>query len=153
VRQVLFVCLGNICRSPMAHGVMSSLVDGRGWGDEVLVDSAGTGAHHLGEPPDRRTLAVLRRHGLDLEHHARQVRDADFERFDWILAMDKHNLAWLRERCPEPRLGRLALVTERVGGADVDDPYYGGMDGFERCYAQLVGACSSWLPALVAPVG
>ena len=148
MKQVLFVCLGNICRSPMAHGIFADLVERAGLSDELLVDSAGTGAYHIGEPPDRRTLAVLSRHGIQLDHRARQVRDRDFERFDRILAMDTSNLETLRQSCPPSLRDRVHRVLDPVGGGDVGDHYYGGAAGFEQNYQQLSEACAAWLRQL-----
>lgn len=141
--RVLFVCLGNICRSPMAQGIFAHRAEQAG--RDLLADSAGTAAYHLGQHPDRRTLAVLKRHGVFLDHRARQVQDRDFERFDWILAMDTANLQELARRCPEHRRDRLARVLEPVGGGDVADPYYGGTEGFEENFRQLNEAADAWL--------
>ena len=142
--RVLFVCLGNICRSPMARGIFEHVAE-RAGRDDLSFDAAGTAAHHVGEPPDRRALAALRRRGVDVEHRARQVAARDFERFDWILAMDGTNLQDLRARCPADHQRRLARVLDPIGGGDVADPYYGGAEGFDRVHDQLRAAADAWL--------
>ena len=135
--RVLFVCLGNICRSPTAEGVFKQLVDARGLADRIDVDSAGTGGWHVGDPPDPRTVRAARARGLDLSTlRARQVTRADFERFDHVLAMDEANLRALQLLRPQaPHRARLRLFLScapDVGCVEVPDPYDGGPDGFER---------------------
>ena len=141
--RILFVCLGNICRSPMAEGVLLGLIEQRGLSG-IEVDSAGTAAYHAGEPPDPRTREVLERNGSPCRGRARQVRAEDFERFDVIFAMDRSNLRNLQRICPERHAHKVRLV---LGDADVEDPYYGGPEGFQRNYEQLVDALSAWLEA------
>src|SRR5687768_10697322 len=121
--KVLFVCLGNICRSPTAEGVMRHLLRERGLEDEVTVESAGTGAWHVGEPPDRRSTDAARRRGIALEGAARQVRASDFEEFELIVAMDRSNLRDLLAIAPDEAHDRIRLLLDE---ADVPDPYYGG---------------------------
>lgn len=139
--RILFVCLGNICRSPMAQGVMAGLLAGRDAG----VDSAGTGAWHVGEPPDRRAQAAALAQGVDLSgQRARQVCAADFERFDHIIAMDRANLAELRRLAPKggaarARLAVLLAFDPLATGSDVPDPYYEG--GFDAVFAMIARAC------------
>jgi protein-tyrosine phosphatase len=133
--KVLFVCLGNICRSPTAEGVLRAL-GAREFPELALeVDSAGTANYHVGEPPDRRTVAAARRRGYDLAPlRARQVADSDFWRFDYVLAMDHANLAEL-ERHRDSATARIALFLEfapECGSAEVPDPYYGGVEDFEH---------------------
>jgi low molecular weight protein-tyrosine phosphatase len=133
--RILFVCLGNICRSPTAEGVLR-VIAAREYPDlELEVDSAGTADYHVGEPPDRRTVAAARRRGYDLSSlRARQVQREDFTRFNYVLAMDRANLAEL-ERLQPKSPARLALFLEFASGADeleVPDPYYGGLEDFER---------------------
>ncbi|MDX9859502.1 MAG: low molecular weight protein-tyrosine-phosphatase [Rhodospirillales bacterium] len=134
--NVLFVCLGNICRSPAAEGVFRALVEREGLADRIACDSAGTGSWHVGKVPDARMRAAAKRRGYDLESlRGRQVTVGDFERFDYVLAMDGENLANLTVLCPpgrEGRLGRLLDFAPGAGRRDVPDPYYGGADGFER---------------------
>ena len=143
--SVLFVCLGNICRSPMAEGLLQHLVRERGLADRYRIESAGTAAYHVGELPDRRTLAVLRAHGISLHSRSRQVRDSDFDEFDWILAMDQSNYRNLMRICPDHRVERVHKTLEPLGGGDVQDPYYGGPSGFDDNYAELEEALGAWL--------
>jgi protein-tyrosine phosphatase len=134
--KVLFVCTGNICRSPTAHGVFRDLVRSQGLDGVIEVDSAGTHAYHVGQPPDDRSVAAARRRGVILDElRARQVGKTDFDTFDLILAMDRGHLGLLAGRCPPLRRDRLALFLSfapQLGLQDVPDPYYGGGDGFER---------------------
>ena len=134
--SVLFVCLGNICRSPTAHGVFSAQVAEAGLADRIAIDSAGTGAWHVGEPPDGRATAAALQRGYDLSGlRARQVDPADFERFHYILAMDRSNLSHLEAMRPAGYRGHLGLFLEfhpRPPTREVPDPYYGGDRGFEE---------------------
>lgn len=145
---VLFVCLGNICRSPTAHGVFENLVFDRGLAQAITVDSCGTGDWHVGQAPDRRAALEARRRGYGLDHlRARQVVPADFERFDYILAMDRMNLADLQAMRPGGFDGHLGLFLEFAPGvnvAEVPDPYYGVDDGFSLVL-DLVEAASEGL--------
>ena len=132
---VLFVCMGNICRSPTAEGVFRHHVESAGLSDAVEIDSAGTHAYHVGEPPDQRARAAAERRGMSLEGiRARRVSSDDYERFDYIIAMDEDNLYRLRQEAPEEHKAQLRLFLEFSGGAEteVPDPYYGGTAGFER---------------------
>lgn len=133
--NVLFVCMGNICRSPTAEGVFRHHVEKAGLSDRFLIDSAGTHAYHVGEPADRRARAAAERRGMSLEGiHARRVAAEDYERFDYIVAMDEDNLARLREEAPEEHSAQIRLFLEFTEGSEseVPDPYYGGAAGFER---------------------
>lgn len=134
--SVLFVCMGNICRSPTAEGVFRRLVDERAPGLDLEIDSAGTHDYHVGEPPDERAVAAAARRGIDLGRlRARQVADADFERFDLIVAMDRLNREALLARSPESCRERIRLFMEFAGSSELDDvpdPYYGGPVGFEQ---------------------
>ena len=138
---VLFVCLGNICRSPLAEGVFRAEVRRRGKEDLFDIDSCGTGGWHAGENPDRRSQAVARAHGLDISRHrARQLAPEDFGRFPVMVAMDPDNAAVLRRHVPAGASTRvIELVDFLPGGGEteVPDPYYGGIEGFERVYALL----------------
>jgi protein-tyrosine phosphatase len=134
--KVLFVCTGNICRSPTAEGVFRALVAAEGLGDRIATDSAGTHGYHIGAPPDQRSSAAARRRGVVLDDlRARKVSVADFDEFDLVLAMDRSHHDILARLCPKGREGRLALFMDFAPGwgiKDVPDPYYGGADGFER---------------------
>ncbi|KWE90950.1 phosphotyrosine protein phosphatase [Burkholderia ubonensis] len=149
---ICFVCLGNICRSPTAEGVMRHQVEAAGLADRIDVDSAGTGDWHVGEPPDVRAQAVARTRGYDLSAlRARQVSAADFERFDLLLAMDEANLAELRRRCPVQHRDKVRLLMEFAPGAtasEVADPYFGGAQGFEQVLDQCEAACRGLLDTL-----
>jgi protein-tyrosine phosphatase len=134
--SVLFVCMGNICRSPTAEAVFRHRAALAGLARYVEVGSAGTGNWHVGDPPDRRAIAHAARRGYDLTKlRARQVVVDDFERFGWILAMDRSNLRELTSLRPEGFRGHLGLfldVAPSIGVREVPDPYYGGREGFER---------------------
>jgi protein-tyrosine phosphatase len=133
---VLFVCMGNICRSPTAEGVFRAVAKRAGWAKKLLIDSAGTHDYHLGEPPDARAIASALRRGYDIQKlRARQVEAKDFLRFQWILAMDHNNLRRLIEMRPKEHEGHVGLLLDlapHLGVREVPDPYYGGPDGFER---------------------
>jgi len=128
--------MGNICRSPTAEGVLRQLLDAHGLSGRVEVDSAGTHAYHVGEPPDGRAQAAARRRGIELGgQRARQVTHDDFTRFDRILAMDRENLALLHAQCPPQARHKVELFLAYApasGRHDVPDPYYGGTQGFEE---------------------
>ncbi|MGL4318741.1 MAG: low molecular weight protein-tyrosine-phosphatase [Pseudomonas sp.] len=133
--KVLFVCLGNICRSPTAEGVFRQRLQAAGLAEQVQVDSAGTGDWHVGKAPDQRTRLAAQRRGYDLAPlRARQVAVEDFQRFDLILAMDQSNLAHLKALRPGSAVAELDLFLRRYQLAldEVPDPYYGGEDGFEQ---------------------
>lgn len=134
--KVLFVCMGNICRSPMAEGVFRNYLEQHGGGLSVTIDSAGTHGYHSGHPPDHRAQAAVSRQGLDIaDLKARSVEPSDFERFNYILAMDQDNLEWLLSEASEEFHHKIRLYLDfsrQSPGADVPDPYYGGPMGFER---------------------
>ena len=134
--SVLFVCMGNICRSPTAEGVFRKLVADAGLEHRIRVDSAGTHAYHVGEKPDRRAAAAAARRGFSLDGiSARRVMDADFASFDYIIAMDEDNLFNLEQARPDDTHARLRLFLDFAtsgGTREVPDPYYGGAAGFER---------------------
>lgn len=134
-RSVLFVCMGNICRSPTAEAVFRAQASQAGLEQKLLIDSAGIGDWHVGQPPDSRAIAHGRRRGYDLSAlRARQVVVDDFARFDWILAMDLRNLRDLKALCPPTFAGHLGLFLDLVpdiGRREIPDPYFGGASGFE----------------------
>jgi protein-tyrosine phosphatase len=142
--KVLFVCMGNICRSPTAQGVFADLLRREGLTALVHVDSAGTHAYHTGSAPDPRAQAAARRRGIDLgPQAARQIQRDDFEHFDYILAMDRENLALLREMCPaqlDHKVGLLLEHAPHLGIEEVPDPYYGGSAGFDRVLDMVLEA-------------
>ena len=133
--KVLMVCLGNICRSPTAHGLFEDLVAKKGLSEQIIVDSAGTSGWHIGSPPDRRSQAAARKRGYDLSaQRGRQATAADFARFDYILAMDEDNLYNLKQLAPPDYAGHLGLFLEfstQMEYDEVPDPYHGGDAGFE----------------------
>lgn len=146
--RVLFVCMGNICRSPLAHGVFEHLVADTGFDDRVEVDSAGTHAYHVGEAPDPRSQEVALRNRIDLSgQRARKVVAGDFERFDYVLAMDRQNHQILAQLCPPGLDHKLRMFMEfapELNVAEVPDPYYGGPTGFDYVF-DLVRAASDGL--------
>jgi len=133
--SVLFVCMGNICRSPTAEGVFRHAVNEAGLAEKITADSAGTHAYHVGNPPDRRAMAAAERRGVSLSGlRARKVSDSDFEEFDYVIAMDEENRMQLLEQAPEEHQGKVQLFLSFVDSieTEVPDPYYGGAAGFER---------------------
>jgi len=150
---VLFVCLGNICRSPLAEGVFRAVVEERGEAANYVIDSAGTGGWHVGSAPDPRSIRIAAAHGIDISGQTcRQVADGDFERFDLIFGMDGSNVADLKSRASPRDRGRIHLLTDFAHGAskDVPDPYYGGPDGFLSVYRMIRAACESVADQLAA---
>jgi protein-tyrosine phosphatase len=152
VVRIVFVCMGNICRSPTAEGVMRHLLEQEGLTGEIEVDSAGTGAWHAGSPPDRRAAAAARARGIALEGSARQVVEEDFEAFDLLLCADAENVAALRAIAPSGTEDRIRLLRSfdpaGDGDLDVPDPYYGGDQGFEDVLDQVQAACRGLLSEL-----
>jgi len=147
--RVLFVCMGNICRSAMAEGVFRHLIRQAGLDDVVTVASAGTHAFHAGEGPDKRAQATAAKRGYDLSDlRARRVEDVDFERFDLILAMDWDNLSLLQQMAPKKAHHKLQLLmrfaTEHES-ATIPDPYYGAQQGFEQALDFIEDACAGLL--------
>ena len=133
--SVLFVCMGNICRSPTAEGVFRHFVDEAALADNIEIDSAGTHAYHVGEPADRRSRSAAQRRGMSLEGiKARRVTDDDFEKFDYVIAMDRDNHRLLVEQADAAYHERISLFLDfaDVSEQEVPDPYYGGSAGFER---------------------
>lgn len=151
--SVLFVCLGNICRSPLAEAALRQYAHQKGI--EVVVDSAGTGGWHVGSAPDPRAQRVAQRHGIDISgYKARQVKAADFKRFTHIIALDRNNLADLRRLQPTGATAELGLLLDHVAGRrgeDVIDPYFGEDAGFEVTWSDVHAAAESLLPKLTGP--
>lgn len=142
------VCMGNICRSPLAHGRFEHLVLESGLASRISVDSAGTHAYHVGEPPDRRSLQTAMQRGIDISgQRARKVSLADFEAFDYLLAMDRDNLSILLSLAPAEHAHKVRLFLDfapELQEREVPDPYYGGQSGFELVY-DLIDAASQGL--------
>ena len=151
-KKVLFVCLGNICRSPMAEGIFAHLVRERGLEGRYRIDSAGTGDWHVGQPPDRRAIAAAHKRGVPLPSVCRQVRASDFEEFDLIVAMDRNNRRDLEALAPAPLKGKIRSMREyepgEGRGGDVPDPYYGGPYEFDVVYEMLLRCCGRLLDEL-----
>ena len=159
-QRILFVCLGNICRSPAAEGVFLHLIAREGLEDQFVVDSAGTGGWHVGNPADRRIRAAAERRGIHLPSCARQIELADFTSFDRILTMDDDNLrnvkALGRELGNRPGLARVEPMTSycrQHSATHVPDPYYGGEQGFEHVLDLLDDACAGLLESLLQESG
>jgi protein-tyrosine phosphatase len=143
VHSILFVCLGNICRSPLAEGVFGAVVARRGEAARYRLDSAGTGAWHLGSAPDPRSIAVAARHGVDIGgQKARKLDVGDYAAFDLILAMDRSNLDDIEALAPAGGKARLDLFLRAATGEarEVPDPYYGGTSGFDDVYRMVLQA-------------
>lgn len=142
--NVLFVCLGNICRSPTAHGVFQQVVLDAGMADQIHIDSAGTGDWHVGHGPDKRAVATAKSRGYDMSDLiARQVSAEDFGKFDYVLAMDKQNLADLQAMAPKDYGGHVGLFlafARHHAMDEVPDPYYGGDQGFEAVFEMVEDA-------------
>lgn len=151
--SILFVCLGNICRSPLAEGVFGDVVRAGGLSHRFRVDSAGIGAWHVGSAPDPRSIAVAARHGVDISGQAaRKIAPADFEAFDVILGMDRSNVDDLKQLAGPRHGGKIGLYMEAALGArrDVPDPYFGGPDGFDDVYRMIREASGALAEKLVA---
>ena len=151
--NILFVCLGNICRSPLAEGIFQNLVDNKKLSGQIFCDSAGTSGWHIGEPPDRRSEAIANQHGLTLNHSGRQLDKEDFQNYDYIIAMDKHNLEDIKnssgfESFDSSRLFLMRKFDAEGKGKDVPDPYFGGPEGFENVYQMLDRSCKKFLEYL-----
>lgn len=151
-RRILFVCLGNICRSPAAEGIMKSIVEEEG-GVGYVIDSAGTGRYHIGQLPDPRMRVHARRRGLELDHHCRQVTPSDFDDFDLIIGMDSSNIANLHAIAPSPEAeGKIMAMGDFFNKSawynHVPDPYYEGEEGFEVVLDLLQDGCRNLYNAI-----
>ena len=156
--SILFVCLGNICRSPAVEGVMRHRVEQRGLADRIAIDSAGTIGYHAGKPADPRMRAAARRRGYDLTSRARRVERADLDQYDLIVAMDANNLADLRALHPSPRaeirmLGSFSTWADPDDPPNVPDPYYGGDSGFEAVLDMIEKACDPVIDHVLRSLG
>lgn len=147
--KVLFVCLGNICRSPTAHGVLEKQIKNHNLATQIQVDSCGTGSWHIGHAPDQRTLDAASKRGYDLSHiRARRLCAEDFQTFDYILAMDTRNLADVIKNAPLNYPGKIQLLldySQEKSVLEVPDPYYGGEQGFDQVFHLVEEACASLL--------
>jgi len=153
--RILFVCMGNICRSPTAEGILRAKLDAAGLTEVVELDSAGTGDWHVGKAPDPRAIQAAAGRGYAIgDLRARQVAEDDFQRFDLILAMDQDNLAWLEQlRLDEGAVPELFLARQGLAVDEVPDPYYGGAAGFERVLDLLESACDGLVAEVAARHG
>jgi len=146
--KVLFVCMGNICRSPTAHGVFEYMVNLDNLADYIEIDSAGTHSYHIGEQPDHRAQQTAISRGIDLSYiRSRQVKASDFSYYDYILAMDNHNYELLEQACPQQYKSKLSLFldyTPDYSTKEVPDPYYGGVNGFNEVF-DMVGSAGRGL--------
>lgn len=147
---ILFVCLGNICRSPLAEAAFRKAAEAAGL--DVEVDSAGTAAYHIGSPPDPRSIATAREHGIDIfALSGRQLEADDFTRFTYIFAMDHENLRNIRRAAPSDHSAEINLLLDLIPGhegREVDDPYYGGDDGFARTWDEVSAAAEALVKRL-----
>ena len=142
MQKILMVCLGNICRSPLAEGILKSKINSQ----NIFIDSAGTGAYHIGHLPDQRSIDVAKKYGIDITNQkARQITSDDFDEFDLIYAMDKSNfeniLALARNEDDQKKVKLILNESNPNQNLEVPDPYFGGNDGFEKVYKMLDEAC------------
>jgi protein-tyrosine phosphatase len=152
--RICFVCLGNICRSPTAEGVMKMLVQERGYGDRIVIESAGTGDYHVGEPADRRSSAAAKARGVLLDGKAKQFRSDDFDRFDYVIAMDRRNFGVLKRMARSPEEAARVLLLRsfdpesvRAKAEDVPDPYF--EDNFDEVFDICKAGCTGLLTSIV----
>ncbi len=149
--RILFICMGNICRSPLAECMFRDLAGVRGVEDRFEIDSAGTTSYHVGDPPDQRVRAVAKRNGLVVDGAARQVHERDFETFDHLICMDEDNREQILARgAPQEKVRLLLEIDPNTPMAEVPDPYYGEGDGFELVHRLVKSACAALLDELLA---
>jgi len=150
--KIVFVCLGNICRSPTAEGIFQHLVNERGLDPYFYVDSAGTSAYHIGEPANSKSQKLANEHGIELRSRARQFEKNDLEEFDLIVAMDRENLANIKSldgsKDYEEKIVLLRDFDPNPGDGEVPDPYFGGMDGFQNVFDIVKRSCEALLDEL-----
>ncbi|XP_053680638.1 low molecular weight phosphotyrosine protein phosphatase 1-like [Anopheles nili] len=150
-KKALFICLGNICRSPIAEAVFNKTISTAGVAEQWEVDSAAIGSWHVGRSPDHRALATMKNHDLPYSNKARQIKKDDFEHYDYIFGMDEENIDDLKQRAPKASVGKAKILLlgdfdPEQPGAIIRDPYYDkGSEGFEQCYVKCVRCCSSFL--------
>jgi len=155
--KVLLICMGNICRSPTAHAVFRHLVHEQGLSDAIEIDSAGTHAYHIGNPPDSRSMQTARKRGIDMSDlRARQVDLGDFYHYDYLIAMDDYNLSLLQEMAPSDMAHKLSLFLSfapHLNQREVPDPYYGGAEGFNLVFDMVQQASEGLLAHLTTRLG
>lgn len=153
-KKILFVCLGNICRSPVAEGIMIKKLEEKGLSNNFIIDSAGTSGYHKGELPDSRMRAAASKRGYNLTHHSRPVVEKDFDEFDFILAMDDNNIYDLKAKAPsveaEQKIIRATDYCQNLNVDYVPDPYYGGAEGFDHVIDILEDACEGLIKRLTS---
>lgn len=152
--NIMFVCMGNICRSPTAHAVMQHLVDYQGLSDHFLIESSGTHAYHIGEQADPRSRDTAQSRGIDMDYlRAQKIAITDYDKFDWILAMDEENLKLIEYYAPDDYKAQYCLLmnfaSKHPGQIIVPDPYYGGDQGFEAVFDMVEDACQGLLNHIV----
>lgn len=151
-KKILCICLGNICRSPIAEAVFAKLIKERNLESQWSVDSAALGPWHAGNKPDHRALSTLKKHNVPYDNRARQISKEDFNKFDYIFGMDDDNMSSLERKAPENSKAQLLLLGsfDPEGDRIIRDPYYDDGDaGFEKCYQQCMRSCSAFLDKLV----
>jgi len=152
--SVLFVCLGNICRSPLAEGVFRHLVEQAGLSERFEIESVGTGSWHVGERPDARAAMIASQHGVTLDSRARQITEADLDRYDYVIVMDRENLRNVERMVDatgsDAQVRLLREFDAEADGDEVPDPYYGGASGFETVYEMVLRSCQGLLDRLKA---
>ncbi|CAG9815015.1 unnamed protein product [Phaedon cochleariae] len=151
VQKALFVCLGNICRSPIADAVFQHIVKEKGIAEQWAVDSAAIGGWHSGSRPDSRARKILENHNIPYNGRARQIEEEDFKEFDYIFGMDENNISNLKDQAPRGSKAKILLLGDfdPEGDRIIRDPYYdSGTDGFEKCYQQCMRSCTAFLEQL-----